>query len=264
MTQPSANKTALVTGASAGLGRDFAELFARDGHNVVLVARRKERLEELKQQLEAAHNITATVMATDLTDADAPKQIFDALADQNITIDFLVNNAGFGTNGPFIDQEPQRELDMVAVNITSLLHLTRLFIPQMVERGYGRILNVGSTAGFQAGPFMATYYASKAFVNHFSEALSHELAGTGVAVTVSCPGPTKTEFGDVSGNGKSNLFKGQAARSEDVALHAYKAMMKGNRMAIPGFKNKLLVQTLRVSPRSMIHRIAARLNKPAR
>jgi len=152
---------------------------------------------------------------------------------------------------------------MIAVNVSALVHLSRLVLPQMIERGFGRILNVGSLAGFQPGPFMATYYASKAFVNHFSEALSVELEGTGVSVTVSCPGPVQTEFGAIAGNDKSNMFKGGAASAAAIARHAYDAMTKGRRMAIPGVKHKLMVQALRVSPRAVVNRIAARMNKPA-
>lgn len=259
MTQQAFAHTALVTGASAGLGTEFARLFAADGHNVVLVARRKERLEQLKAELEKAHGISALVVAADLAQRRAVQQVFDAAGE----VDFLVNNAGFGSNGPFVEQDTDSELNMIAVNVGALVHLTRLFVPQMIERGFGRILNIGSLAGFQPGPFMATYYASKAFVNHFSEALSCELDGTGVSVTVSCPGPVATEFGSIAGNDRSNLFKGGAASAGDIARHAYDAMMKGRRMAIPGLKNKLMVQSLRVSPRAVVNRIAARLNKPA-
>ncbi len=262
MSGTSAKRTALITGASAGLGRDFATLFAADGYDVVLVARRKQRLEQIKQELESTFSITATVLPADLTDPASPQAIFDATNDAGLAVDFLVNNAGFGSNGPFVDQDAQREVDMVSVNVSSLVHLTGLFAPQMVDRGFGRILNIGSMAGFQAGPYMATYYASKAFVNHFSEALSHELAGTGVTVTVSCPGPTTTEFGAIAGNDKAKMFKGRPATSEQVARDAYKGMLKGNRMVVHGLKNKFLLQTLRMTPRGIVHKISARLNKP--
>jgi len=256
-------KTALVTGASAGLGRDFARLFAADGHDVVLVARRRARLEELAGELERAHHVKTHVIAADLTDPTAPGAIAEALTGAGTDIEFLVNNAGFGSNGRFVEQSRQRELDMVSVNVSALLALTHLFLPAMIERGRGRILNIGSTAGFQPGPFMATYYASKAFVNHFSEAIAHEVAGTGVTVTVSCPGPVATEFGEVSGNGKSRLFKSGVASSDAIARQAYAAMMKGKRMVVHGFTAKAGVQALRISPRAAIQRIAARLNKPA-
>lgn len=262
-TNPKTGMTALVTGASAGLGRDFARLFAAGGHDVVLIARRRARLEELAGELQHEHGVQARVIAADLTDPSAPEAIADELAGAGTAVEFLVNNAGFGSNGHFVDQSRKRELDMVAVNVSALLALTHLFLPAMIERGHGRILNIGSTAGFQPGPYMATYYASKAFVNHFSEAIAHEVAGTGVTVTVSCPGPVATEFGEVSGNGKSRLFKSGVASSDDIARQAYTAMMKGKRMVVHGLTAKAGVQALRISPRTAIQRIAARLNKPA-
>jgi hypothetical protein len=258
----SAPRVALITGASAGLGSHFARLFAADGHHLVLVARRADRLEAIAAELAEAHGVTAHAVPADLTDPDAPDAIAARVAELGLEIEFLVNNAGFGSTGAFVDSDLDRELQMIAVNITALTHLTRLFLPPMVVRGSGRILNVGSTAGFQAGPFMATYYATKAFVNHFSEALSTEVAGTGVTVTVSCPGATATEFSAVAGNDRSRLFKNGGADSAAVAEHAYAAMMKGKRMAVPGVMNKLLIQSLRVSPRGTVHKIAARLNRP--
>lgn len=258
-------RTALVTGASAGLGRDFARLFAADGHDVVLVARRRDRLEELAAELEhGGSGIRAHVLPADLTDRDAPVQVHDHLQANGIEIEFLVNNAGFGTNGPFAELDAQRELDQVAVNIGALTHLTRLFLPAMIARGRGRILNVGSAAGFQAGPYMATYYASKAYVIHFSEALAYELADTGVTVTVSCPGPVATEFGDISGNGTSNLFAGHVASSEGITREAYQAMMKGKRMIVHTVRRRIMMQSLRLSPRRLVHAVTARLNQKAR
>lgn len=260
MAQPTTN-AALITGASAGLGMEYARLFAADGHDVVLVARRKSNLDELADEISAAHGIEAHVIAADLSDHVAPQAIFDEVADNGIAIECLVNNAGFGSNGPFVEQDVQRELDMIAVNVTALTHLTRLFLPAMIERGRGRILNIGSAAGFQAGPFMATYYATKAFVNLFSEALAYELEGTGVTVTVSCPGATQTEFSEIAGNNTSRLFKAGAATSADVARHGYRAMMKGKRMVVHGLKQKLGLQALRVSPRGAVLSIAARMNR---
>jgi short-subunit dehydrogenase len=254
--------TALITGASAGLGRDFARLFAADGHDVVLVARRRDKLEELAVELERdGDGIRAHVLPADLTDRTAPVQIFDHLQANGIEVEFLVNNAGFGSIGRFAELDTGRELDMVTVNIGALTHLTRLFLPGMIARGRGRILNVGSTAGFQAGPYMATYYATKAYVNHFSEALAHEVAGTGVTVTVSCPGPTATEFAAVAGTDTAKLMASAVASSEEVASEAYRAMMQGKRMIVHGAKNRFLVQVLRVSPRRLVHSIAAKLNQ---
>ncbi len=255
-------KTALITGASAGLGRGFAKLFAADGHDTVLVARRRERLEELAAEIESG-GTRATVIAEDLADAEAPGRIAAKLAEHGIDVEYLVNNAGFGTSGAFAELDLERELEMVQVNITALVHLTGLFVPAMVERGSGRILNIGSTAGFQPGPGMATYYASKAFVNDFTEALSYELHGSGVTATVSCPGATATEFGDVAGNAKSVLFRLGAADSDGVAKEAYDAMMAGKPMIVHGITNKLASQSVRLSPRAVVRALVARLNQSA-
>jgi short-subunit dehydrogenase len=258
---PRTGKTALVTGASARLGAELARLFAADGHDVVLVARRRDKLEALGADLEAKHGIVATSLPEDLGHREAPVRLAKELEKRGIAVEFLVNNAGFGTNGAFADLEVGRELEMVQVNVVALVHLTRLLLPAMVARRSGRVLNVGSTAGLLPGPFMADYYASKAFVNSFSQALWFELRGTGVTVTVSCPGPTATEFAQVAGNDRSRLFKGGAMGATEVATHAYRAMMRGKRMAIPGLRNKLLLQSLRLSPSSVLIGVAGALNR---
>lgn len=253
---------ALVTGASAGLGLDLARLFAKDHVDVVLVARRREKLEQLAGELAKEHGIKAHVVAADLGDPGAPQAIFDEVGRLGVTVEFLVNNAGFGSNGAFVELDAKREVEMVQVNVTALLHLTRLFLPGMVARKRGRILNVGSTAGFVPGPYMATYYATKAFVLSFSEALSQELSGTGVTSTVLCPGPTATEFAGVAGNDKSKLFKGAVADSLSVARAGYVGMKKGTPIVVPGIGNKINVLVApRLAPRAIVRRIAARLNK---
>lgn len=253
-------KTALITGASAGLGRCFARFFAGDGYDVVLVARRRDRLEELAAEL-GKKGCRATVIAEDLGNAAAPARIFSAVREKGIEIEFLVNNAGFGTSGDFANLDLAREMEMVQVNVNALAQLTGLFLPAMVKRRSGRILNIGSTAGFQPGPGMATYYASKAFVNSFTEALAHELRGSGVHATVSCPGATDTEFGEVAGNDKSILFRLGTATAETVARQAYDAMMAGRPMIVHGLTNKIAAQSLRVSPRAVVRSLVASLNK---
>jgi short-subunit dehydrogenase len=260
MTPP--RTTALITGASAGLGLEYAKLFAADGHDLVLVARRRDKLDELAAALGKQHGARATVVAADLQDAAAPTHIFDHVAQAGIDVEFLVNNAGFGSNGAFADLDVDRELGMIEVNVRALVHLTRLFLPGMIARKHGRVLNIGSTAGFVPGPYMGTYYASKAFVISFTEALAYELKGSGVTATVSCPGATATEFAAVAGNDKSALFKGGVADSASVARHGYRAMLAGKVVAIPGMKNKLTAQAVRFSPRSAVRAIAARLNRP--
>jgi len=252
--------TALITGASSGLGAEYAKLFAADKHDLVLVARRRDRLEALASELRAAHSVRVLVAAADLATPDGPRRVVEEASRAGLQIDFLVNNAGFGASGAFADLDVARELEMIQLNITSLVTLTRAFLPAMIQRRSGRILNIGSTAGFPPGPFMAVYYASKAFVNSFTEALWYELRGTGVSATVSCPGATATEFAGVAGNSRSLLFRLGAADPNQVAAEGYKAMKKGKPMVIHGLKNKLTVQSLRVSPRAVARAVAASLN----
>ena len=252
--------TALITGASAGIGRELARLAARDGHNLVLVARRRDRLEELAGELTGAHSVAVTVIAADLGDPASPQSIAESVRSAGIDVDFLVNNAGFGSRGPFGQTDPARQLEMIDVNVRALVEMTRLFLPGMLARKRGRILNIASIAGFVPGPFMATYYASKAFVLSFTEALAAELRGSGVTATASCPGPTATEFGAVANSDRTNLFRRGVANAPSVAGHAYRAMLAGKVVAIPGLMNKLIVQSVRISPRALLRSIAAGLN----
>jgi short-subunit dehydrogenase len=252
--------TALITGASAGLGAEYAKLFAADKHDLVLVARRRDRLEALARELEASHGIKARVVAADLGASGGAAHVLEEVRRLGLQIDFLVNNAGFGASGAFAVLDAARQLEMIQLNIVALVTLTRALLPAMIARRSGRILNVGSTAGFPPGPFMAVYYASKAFVNSFSEGLSYELRGTGVTATVSCPGATATEFAGVAGNSRSLLFRLGAANAATVARQGYAAMMKGKAMVIHGFKNKLTVQSLRISPRAIARAVAASMN----
>jgi short-subunit dehydrogenase len=253
--------TALVTGASSGLGMEFAKLFAADGHDLLLVARRKDRLDALAIELHEKYKVRAQVFATDLASTKGVSGVLAEVERLGLEIDFLVNNAGFGGSGAFASRPLARDLEMIDVNIVALVELTHAFVGKMIERKRGRILNIGSTAGFQPGPFMAVYYASKGFVNLFTEALAYELRGTGVTATVSCPGATATEFAGIAGNDKSRLFRLGAASAKTVAAEAYRAMMKGKPMIVHGVKNKLVVQGLRVGPRRAITAIAASLNE---
>ena len=255
-------KLALITGASAGLGEQFAQLFADDGHDVLLVARRIDRLEALGARLRQAHDVGATAIAADLADRGAPQRLYDEVASRGLQVDFLVNNAGFGSNGAFLDQDLAREAEMIEVNCAALLKLTHLFARPMRERRSGRILNIASTAAFQPGPYMATYYATKAFVVSFSEALAHELRGSGVTLTCHCPGATRTEFGARAGNDKSVLFKRTGvAEAPEVARHAYRAMMKGEVLAVHGVMNRIVMESVRFSPRRVVRSVAAALNR---
>ena len=252
-------KTALITGASAGLGVEFAKLFAQGGHNLVLIARRVDRLESIAKELRAQFAVRVDVLGMDLEMAGAPQKIFDFTQRQGLQIDYLVNNAGFGYLNDFLNEGMNHDTGMIMVNVMSLVELTKIFAANMVERNQGRILNIGSTAGFQPGPFMATYYASKAFVNSFSEALTYELRRTGVTVTLSCPGPTRTEFGVRSGVDKKPLFKLGADTAESVAGEAYRAMHKGQRRVIHGFKNKISAVSVGLMPNAILLRVVEKL-----
>ena len=252
--------TALLTGASAGIGRELAKLAAQDKRDLVLVARRRDRLEEIAAELRAAHGVTVMVIAADLGQPAAPQAIFAQVRAAGIELECLMNNAGFGSGGPFAETDRSRQLEMIEVNVRALVELTHLCLPGMLARKRGQILNVASIAGFVPGPYMATYYASKAFVLSFTEALATELRGTGVTATASCPGPTATEFGEVAGNARTKLFRRGVADAAGVAKHAYRSMLAGRVVAIPGLMNKLLAQSVRVAPRASVRSIAAGLN----
>lgn len=253
-----------MTGASAGIGKELASLFAADGHDLVLVARSSAKLEALAADLTKAHGVTAHAIAADLADPSAPAKVEEQAKQRGLAIDFLVNDAGFGSNGAFLDLDVARELQMVDVNVRALVELSHRFARPMRDRRFGRIMNVASTAGFQPGPFMATYYATKAFVISFSEALAFELEGTGVTVTCHCPGATATEFAAIAGNENTRLFqRSGVADARSVAAHAYRAMMNGEVLSIHGALNWLGMQSLRLAPRSVTRSIAASLNRPS-
>src|SRR6202795_3291921 len=190
----SSTKTALITGASFGIGHELAGIFAREGYNLVLVARTADKLRQLASDLEKTHGTRSLILAGDLSSPGAAAYIHDQTTRAELAVDVLVNNAGFGQFGLFAENDLEECLQQIQLNITTLTHLTRLYLPDMLSRKSGRILNVASTAAFQAGPLMAVYYATKAYVLHFSEAIANELEGTGVTVTCLCPGPTSTEF----------------------------------------------------------------------
>ncbi len=253
---------ALITGASAGIGKELAKLFAAGGYDLVLTARRVEELRTLADELVAAHGISADVFPADLADPAAPQKLFDTVLAAGLTIEVLVNNAGFGLHGPVVEQDSNRLLAMIQVNVTSLVHLTRLFAPDMVQRGQGKILNVASIAAFQPGPLMAGYYASKAFVLSFSEAMSEELRGTGVTVTCLCPGPTRTEFATAADMDGAALFRTPNTMDvEPVARAGFRATQRGRRVVIPGFLNKILTTLVMFVPHGLLLRMVRRLQE---
>lgn len=245
---------AVVTGASTGIGRDLAKLCAEAGYEVILVARNEQQLSELAATLGGR----ARVIAKDLTHPDAPGEIYQTTG----PVDMLINNAGIGLNGLFHELDMQRQLDMLQLNVMALTHLTRLFLPGMVARRSGRVLNVASTAAFQAGPLMAGYYASKAYVLSLSEALHDEVSDMGVTVTCLCPGPTSTEFDKRADIGKSKLFQGSNVMdSMTVARAGFDGMMAGQPVVIPGARNKALAFATRLVPRMTVARIARGMNE---
>jgi len=246
-------ETVLITGASSGIGLELARLFAADKSNLVLVARSKVKLEELGEELRRSHGVEVLVLPQDLADPSAPQTIFDAI--KGSVVDVVVNNAGFGSVGTVADLSLQRQLEMIQVNMTALAHLTRLFLAGMIQRRQGGILNVGSTAGFQPGPNMAVYYATKAFVLSFTEALAEEVKGTGVKVTCLAPGPTATGFGADSGMEKSLVFKFGVMDAATVARYGYRGFCRGKVIVIPGLRNKLLAFSSRLAPRSIVRQI---------
>ncbi len=260
-TEAARRQTALVTGASGGIGLELARLFAADGYDLVLVARSEDKLARLAEELSARPNVNARVLASDLARPEAPREIFDELSASNVTVDVLVNNAGFGSYGPFAESDERVQLEMLQVNVVALTHLTRLFLPSMIARGGGRVLNVASTAAFQPGPLMAVYYATKAFVLHFSEAIANELAGTNVTVTALCPGPTETGFVAAAGMEKSKLFEANVMDARTVAAEGYRGMNEGKAVVIPGLRNRVMARAVGFAPRGLVTKIVRRVQE---
>jgi short-subunit dehydrogenase len=254
-------ETVLITGASSGIGLELAKCFAGDGCRLVLVARNAEALETLAKELRHSHRIEVLVLPADLSRPETPKRIFAELSAQKITVDALVNNAGFGANGSFAELSLSRQMEMLQVNITALTELTGLFLAGMVQRKSGGILNVGSVAGFVPGPGMAVYYATKAFVLSFTEALAEELDGTGLIVSVLCPGPTESNFGSVARGKKVRQIKTSKMSAEAVAIYGHRAFRNGKVTAVPGMQNKAFVFLNRILPRRLPRKIVKRYNR---
>lgn len=257
-----AGKSVLITGASSGIGKALAELFARDGYQVVLAARSVDKLEQLATSLRQQYRVSALVVAADLEQIDGAQKLHAALKKQGVVLDALVNNAGYGVFGEFKDNQLGSELAMMQLNMNSLVTLSKLFLPDLLARG-GRIMNVASTASFQPGPYMAVYYASKAFVLSFSEAMAAELEGQGVSVTALCPGPTASGFQDKAAMGSSALVNGKKLpTSEAVAAVGYAAMQGRQRVVIPGFMNWLMAQSVRFTPRRLVTTMVKLMSRP--
>jgi short-subunit dehydrogenase len=255
MSEATPKLTALVTGASGGIGEELARLFAADGHDLVLVARSEEKLKLLAEELGAKHNVAARVVASDLSRPEAPREIFDALEREGVRVDALVNNAGIGSWGLFVETDLNQELELLQINVVALTHLTKLFLPAMIARGSGYVCNVASTAAFQPGPLMAVYYASKAYVLSLSEALANECEGTGVRVSALCPGPTETGFVAAAGMSESKLFDRGAMTAREVALAGYRGLFAGKTIVIPGTRNALVARTVGFMPRRLVTKV---------
>lgn len=249
------HETVLVTGASAGIGAELARCFARDGSRLVLLARRTDRLEALAADLRTRHGSEVSVLAADLARPDEAERIEAWLNERRLEVDVLVNNAGFGARGRFAEIDGARQQDMIQVNVGALVDLTHRLLPHMIVRRRGGVLNVGSQAGFLAGPRMAVYYATKAFVLSFTEALSEELRNTGVTATVLAPGPVKTEFAEVAGMTDAKVFRLRAADARATAKAGHRAFRRGDVIIIPEIGGRMGIQALRFAPRGLVRRV---------
>jgi uncharacterized protein len=252
--------TSLITGASSGIGLDLAHLFAAKKYDLILVARREDKLREVAAVIMREHGVKVEVIAADLSQPAAPAALVAELERRGLAVDVLVNNAGFGDRGAVAELSVERQRDMLQVNVTALTELSRYLLPAMLQRKRGGILNVASTAAFQPGPFMSVYYASKAYVLSFSEGLAEELRDTGVTVTCLCPGATATEFAQEANMTESRLFQMGAMTSKEVARAALDGFLAGKVIVVPGIKNKLGAQSVRFSPRWMVRRLVRVLN----
>jgi short-subunit dehydrogenase len=253
--------TVLITGASSGIGRELARCFARTGATCVLLARREAVLHDLADTLTTDYGAETHVLPADLSVPGAADTVNEQLQERGLTVDVLVNNAGVGARGAFADLSAERQVDMIQVNVTALTHLTRRLLPGMQERGHGGVLNVASTAGFQPGPYMSVYYATKAFVLSFSDGLAEEMAGTGVTITCLAPGPTRTAFADRADMDDARLMDlGAPMTPAAVARAGYDAFRAGRALEIPGWPNKVGAFLTRVTPRALARKVTAWLN----
>ncbi len=255
------HKTALITGASNGIGLELAKIHAEKGGDLILIARSGDKLNSLKQELEAKFKIKAIVIEIDLTKPDAVQNVYDKVKKENITVDYLINNAGLGDFGFFYETEWEKEADMIQLNITTLTHLTKLFLQDMVKRKSGKIMNLASVAAFPPGPLMAVYYATKHYVLAFSEGIANEVKDKGITVTALCPGATDTGFKDAADAENSKLFQGDLPTAKEVAKFGYEKMMKGEVVAIHGLKNKILANSIRFTPRKIVTSIVRKMTE---
>lgn len=260
MGKPYGRSCVLITGATTGIGYELAKLYAKEGNNLILVARDEERLSEVKEELDL-YNIKVYILSLDLSEDNSCEKVLDFVNKKNLSVDILINNAGIGSFGYLSEIEMEKELKLIDVNIRALTELTKIFLPTMISHGEGGIMNVSSTAAFCAGPKMATYYASKSYVLNFTEALYEELKGSEIKVSCLCPGPVKTSFQEKSGIKKNEAAKKALMTPKEVAEIAYKDFKKGKLIIIPGFKNKLIILLNKLIPRALSRKIILIMNK---
>ncbi|MDZ8056214.1 MAG: SDR family NAD(P)-dependent oxidoreductase [Aulosira sp. ZfuVER01] len=260
--EPIRKKTALITGAANGIGYELAYIFALNGYNLVLVDRMAHKLAEVAEKFRKQFGILVKSIVKDLSIQTSPEEIFAELQQEFIKVDVLVNNAGFGIHGLFNETNLNTELEMLQVNLVCLTHLTKLFLKDMVKQGEGKVLNLSSAAAFQPGPLMAVYFATKAYILSFSQALASELEGTGVTVTALCPGPTESAFHERTGiAGAKQAESNNMMDAKTVAKIGYRALMEGKTVAIPGLKNKLLAEIVRFTPRKLVTKIVKNMQE---
>ncbi len=253
----------LITGGSVGIGAALADVFAEHGHDLILVSRTRDKLEARGKDIQQKYNVQVTCIPEDLSDPAGPRRVFDAVSAQGLDVHNLVNNAGVGLYGKFITTNLDAELKMIQLNVTSPVELTKRFLPAMVARRRGRILNVASTAAFVPGPWMSIYYATKAFLLSFSQAIDYELEPSGISVTTLCPGPTESEFKVRAGSERSRLFEAFVMDAPAVARAGYEGMMKGKTLVVPGIRNKLIPVAARLTPRPLIAMLSHRAARPS-
>ena len=256
------NSYAIVTGASGGIGFELAKLLAQDKYNLVLIARNINRLNEIKTQFENKYSISIITIQKDLSISESAKELFAEIKNKKIKISILINNAGFGDFAYFAESNIDKQLSMIHLNITSLTELTRLILPEFINQKEGKILNLASIASFMPGPMMSVYYATKAYVLSFTEAISAELKGSGITVTALCPGPTKTKFFNAAEVDNPKFVKLlKASESSFVAEYGYKALIKGKVIAVPGFTNKFIISSIRFAPRAFVRFLIRKLSE---
>jgi short-subunit dehydrogenase len=253
---------ALITGGSVGIGAALADVFAEHGHDLILVARNRDKLEARGRDLEQRHGVHVTCIAEDLADPAGARRLHEAVASRRLDVHYLVNNAGSGVYGRFAKTDLDAELKMIQLNATSIVDLTKRFLPAMIDRRRGRILNVASTAAFVPGPWMPVYYATKAFVLSFSQAIDYELEPSGISVTALCPGPTESEFKARAGSQRSRLFQTFVMGAGPVARAGYAGMMKGKQVVVPGIRNKVVPVAIRLVPRPLLPTLSHRAARP--